>query len=98
QLLAQQYDVSDITTFTGLIPNRDAISHQINSSLLLFTLHGAGASPGHMTGKLFEYLGARRPILGIVSRDFEPGRIIEETGSGVALNAYDGDGIERFLL
>lgn len=98
QRLATRYEVGDITAFTGLIANRESITYQINSSLLLFPLHGSGASPGHITGKLFEYLGARRPILGIVSPDFEAGRIIEETGSGVALNAHDGDSIERYLL
>jgi glycosyltransferase involved in cell wall biosynthesis len=98
QRLAMRYEVGDITHFTGLISNREALGYQVNSSILLFVLNGEGASPGHITGKLFEYLGARRPILGIVSPDFEAARIIRETGAGVAVNADDGEGIERFIL
>jgi hypothetical protein len=74
------------------------LGYQVNSSILLFVLNGEGASPGHITGKLFEYLAARRPILGIVSPDFEAARIIQETGAGVAVSADDAEGIERFLL
>lgn len=81
-----------------MVSNREALGYQVNSSILLFVLNGEGASPGHITGKLFEYLGARRPILGIVKPDFEAGRIIQETGAGVAVNADDTEGIERFLL
>jgi glycosyltransferase involved in cell wall biosynthesis len=96
--LATRYGVCDITHFTGLISNREALGYQVNSSILLFVLNGEGASPGHITGKLFEYLGARRPILGIVSPDFEAARIIKETGAGIAVNADDAESIERFLL
>jgi glycosyltransferase involved in cell wall biosynthesis len=96
--LARRYEVRDITHFTGLVSNREALGYQVNSSILLFVLNGEGASPGHITGKLFEYLAARRPILGIVSPDFEAARIIQETGAGVAVSADDADGIERFLL
>jgi glycosyltransferase involved in cell wall biosynthesis len=96
--LATRYEAGDITHFTGLISNREALGHQVNSSILLFVLNGEGASSGHITGKLFEYLGARRPILGIVSPDFEAARIIQETGAGVAVNGDDAEGIERFLL
>jgi glycosyltransferase involved in cell wall biosynthesis len=96
--IAKRYDVSDVTYFTGLIPNREAMAYEVSASILLFMLHGAGASPGHITGKLFEYLGARRPILGIVSPEFEAAHIIKESGAGVAVGADDTEGIERFLL
>jgi hypothetical protein len=38
---------------------------------------------GILTGKLFEYLAAERPILGVgVNRDSAAARIIRETGAG----------------
>jgi glycosyltransferase involved in cell wall biosynthesis len=92
------FGLDDITRFTGFVPHRDALAHQVSSSLLLLILHGDRANPGVITGKIFEYLGSRRPILGIVPANFEVARIIEETGAGVTVDPSDGSGVERELL
>ena len=93
-----RFGLDDVTCFTGFVPHRDALSRQVNSSLLLLILHGDRANPGVITGKIFEYLGSRRPILGIVPANFEVTRIIEEAGAGVTVDPSDGSGVERELL
>jgi hypothetical protein len=41
---------------------------------------------GNLPGKLFEYLGARRPILGLGFEDGVPARIIRERAAGLFCN------------
>jgi len=90
--------LDDITRFTGFVPHRDALIYQVRSSLLLLILHGDRANPGVITGKIFEYLGSRRPVLGVVPSNFEVARIIYATGAGVTVDPSDAVGIERELL
>jgi glycosyltransferase involved in cell wall biosynthesis len=98
QELATQFGLADVTRFTGFISHREAIKHQVDSSLLLFALHGEAAQPGHITGKLYEYIAANRPILGIVPADFEAAQIIRQTGRGAVFEPTDSEGVERYLI
>jgi glycosyltransferase involved in cell wall biosynthesis len=50
----------------------------------------------HASGKLFEYLTAGRPILGLASGN-EAARIISETSTGITVHPSDVDGIVRSL-
>ncbi|HWN99002.1 MAG TPA: glycosyltransferase family 4 protein [Blastocatellia bacterium] len=98
QELVGRFGLADVTCFTGFVAHREALSHQVRSSLLLLILHGDKANPGVITGKIFEYLGSRRPILGIVPQDFEVARIIVEAAAGVTVDPSDASGVERELL
>jgi hypothetical protein len=54
---------------------------------LLVVAQGA-SSTSVATGKLFEYLAARRPIL-VLGEQTEAARIVADTGAGVATSATD---------
>jgi glycosyltransferase involved in cell wall biosynthesis len=97
QKLIARFGFGDITCFTGFVSHREALSFQARSSELLLILHGDKANPGVITGKIFEYLGSRRPIFAIVPPDFEAARIIRETGSGITVDPKNVEGIERHL-
>lgn len=96
--LLARFDLEKEAHFTGFVSHHESLKHQVNSSLLLFPLHGEGASPGILTGKLFEYLGARRPILGILRSDFEAAGIIQDAKAGVTVEPSNVEAIERCLL
>jgi glycosyltransferase involved in cell wall biosynthesis len=98
QDLLVKFGLAEQANFTGFIPHRESLAYQVNSSLLLFPLHGNGASPGIVSGKLFEYLGARRPILAVIPPDFEAARIINEAKAGVTIEPSNIDEIQRQLL
>jgi hypothetical protein len=90
--------LAEVARFTGFVSHREALGYQVNSSLLLLILHRDKANPGVTTGKLYEYLGSRTPILAIVPPHFEAARIVRETGAGVSVEASDPEGIEGALL
>jgi glycosyltransferase involved in cell wall biosynthesis len=98
QGLITRSGLAEVTRFTGFVSHREALEYQVNSSLLLLILHRDKANPGVTTGKLYEYLGSRTPILAMVPPHFEAARIVRETGAGVSLEASDAEGIEQALL
>jgi glycosyltransferase involved in cell wall biosynthesis len=96
--LVRDFEISDITQFTGFIPHRESLEHQVNSSLLLIVLRESEANPGLVPGKLYEYLGSRTPVLGIMPSDYEAARIIRESDAGAIVGESDDSGIERCIL
>ncbi|HKS39937.1 MAG TPA: glycosyltransferase family 4 protein [Blastocatellia bacterium] len=98
QEVATGLGLSDITSFTGFVSHGESLAHQVNSSMLLLILHGDKTNLGHVPGKLYEYLGARRPVLAIMPSEFEAARIIRETGAGVTVEAKDTAAIDRCLI
>lgn len=98
QELIERFGLGDVTTFSGFVSHREAIGFQVNSSLLLLIVHGDRSNPGLVPGKLFEYLGARRPILGLIPPHFEAARIIADVKAGVTVEPSNIGEIERQLL
>ncbi|MFY9607528.1 MAG: glycosyltransferase [Blastocatellia bacterium] len=96
--LVESFGLEDVSSFTGFLQQREVLRHEVNSSLLLFLVYGEKANPGVLTGKLFEYLGSRTPMLAIVPFDFEAAQIIRDTGAGTVVEPEDDAGIERCLL
>lgn len=98
QEIVTRLGLAGITNFTGFVPHSESLAHQVDSSVLLLILHADQSNPGHVPGKLYEYLGARRPIMAIMPADFEAARLIRETLAGVTVDASDAQGIDRCLI
>lgn len=62
-MLAKQYGVADVVRIHDPVPYKDAVRLQTEADVLLLLLWDTAGERGVYTGKLFEYLGARRPIL-----------------------------------
>lgn len=78
----------------GHLPRPEALSLQRSADgLLLIT---AGSRRHEVTGKLFEYLGAGRPILALADGT-EAARIVQATGAGMSVPAGDAAAARRAL-
>ncbi|MDW8234482.1 MAG: glycosyltransferase [Roseiflexaceae bacterium] len=62
---AQQHGIEHLLDIRDAVPHREALAQQRAADVLLLLLWNDPRERGVYTGKLFEYLGARRPILGI---------------------------------
>ena len=79
-------------------PHRQALELQRDSEALLLLIPDAeGRGRGILSGKVFEYLAAERPILALVPPDGAAAELLRETGAGVVVAPDDVDGIEREL-
>lgn len=58
-------NLDDIVKVFGLVPREEALQRQRESQLLLLLLWNNPKEKGVYTGKVFEYLAARRPIIAI---------------------------------
>ena len=94
--LAKRYGIERYVFWGGLIPHEQALIKQKESWLLLLLEWNDPSAKGVLTSKLFEYLGAKRPILSIGYEEGSIRKIITETGIGVVLN--NPKDIENFLL
>lgn len=84
--LALQAGVAHYVRYWGDVPRDQSLQHQRTASALLLLEIESDNAKGVLTGKLFEYLFAARPILAIGrSPDQAVADVLRDSGCGVAL-------------
>jgi hypothetical protein len=66
--------------------------------LLLLLVNNTPNSKGILTGKLFEYLSVKTPILGIGPIDGDAAIVLNEAKAGIMFNYDDLSGIKAYIL
>jgi Glycosyl transferase 4-like domain len=84
--LAAQQTVRDSIIAHPHIAHPQAAEVQQGADVLLLMQWNDPRDQGHIPAKLFEYLGARRPILGLGLEDGVPATIIRERAAGCFAN------------
>jgi glycosyltransferase involved in cell wall biosynthesis len=64
------------------LPHSEVLIEQRKAALLLLLINDTPNAKLILTGKLFEYLAARRPVICIGPKDGDAAKVIRETGSG----------------
>lgn len=98
--------VEDISNFklTKNVKIIDYVSHskvvefQKISQVLLLIVNDVPNSKGIITGKIFEYLMAKRPILAIAPPNGDLAKIVGETNSGFVLDFNEKDMLKKTIL
>ncbi len=93
----KRLSLEDIVEITGHVSHGKSIEFQLESDLLLLIISPCPKSKSILTGKLFEYIGAKKPILALVP-DGEAKDLIVKEGLGVAVEPKDIDGIEKAIF
>lgn len=76
----------DIVSLNPGVPFTEALKMQREADVLLLLQWNDALEAGNVPGKLFEYLAARRPVLGIGYEGGVPARVLKERGAGRVLN------------
>ena len=80
------------------VPRSRSLELQRDSDALLLLIPEAGGrGRGVLSGKVFEYLAAERPILAAVPPDGAAAELIRDTGAGVVAPADDADALYAAL-
>lgn len=61
-----ELDLDDVVDYRGYLPHRESVKRLQAADVLWLTVGKRPGSETISTGKLFEYMGARKPILGLV--------------------------------
>jgi glycosyltransferase involved in cell wall biosynthesis len=81
------------------VPRRESLRLQRDSDALLLLIPEAGGrGRGILSGKVFEYLAAERPVLAVVPPDGAAAQLVRDTGAGVVAAPEDVDGIRAALV
>ncbi|MEX0928964.1 MAG: glycosyltransferase family 4 protein [Balneolales bacterium] len=93
----EAYGLTDHVIHTGYLPHNEVITRLKSSHVLLDVLKQTPNTKGILSGKIFEYLAAKRPVLLIGSTGSDAAELIRETGAGYSVNFDDAEGIQKII-
>ncbi len=80
------------------LTHSDAIAKQQSSQVLMLLINNSGNAKGILTGKFFEYMAAKRPILAVGPVDGDAATILTETEAGIMVDFNDEIATKEAIL
>jgi glycosyltransferase involved in cell wall biosynthesis len=96
--LITRYKLTDVFKVLVGLPHIDAIREQANASVLLLVIRADFGGIGIYTAKLFEYLGARRPILALAPKEGVAASLVREANAGIVVDSANRQEIKEAIL
>ncbi len=93
-----RFELGPYIKMRGYISHAEAQRRQQRSQVLLLVEIDSEETKGIIPGKLFEYMAAQRPILALGPKDWEAGKIIQETQSGAVFDYRSHDELKKTIL
>jgi glycosyltransferase involved in cell wall biosynthesis len=95
---AERLELGNRLELIPYAPRRRSLELQRDSEALLLLIPEAGGRGlGVLSGKVFEYLAAERPILAVVPPGGAAAKLIEEAGAGIVVGPDDVEGMAAAL-
>jgi glycosyltransferase involved in cell wall biosynthesis len=98
---AKRFDMLDRVIAHGVVPRKQALAAVCGAGLAVVitsvTQSLEAEDKGIVTGKVFEALGLKIPILLVSPSGSDVETVIEETDSGRCFSGYDVDGLAAFI-
>lgn len=91
--LISSLGLDKFTTILGYLDHRTCVRELVEADVLWLTLGNDKQSPG----KVYEYLGAKKPVLACVPDGFIK-QTISETGAAIVVNPDDVNGITKAVI
>jgi glycosyltransferase involved in cell wall biosynthesis len=90
-------DLQGVVEAPGFAPHGQVREEMRASDLLLLILEQVAVADTLYTGKIFEYMGARRPILALAPLQSPLADLVRQTGVGQVVAPDDAGGVARAL-
>jgi hypothetical protein len=94
----QRYGLQEQLLKIDYLSHSEAIAKQNTSQVLMLLINQSGNAKGILTGKFFEYLAAKRPILAVGPTDGDAAVVLNETGAGVMVDFADEQATKTAIL
>ncbi|MFD1315596.1 glycosyltransferase family 4 protein [Namhaeicola litoreus] len=86
------------TNYVDYLPYDEVVKNQNSAQVLLLPINQVPFAKGIITGKVFEYLQSKRPILAIAPKEGDLAEIINETKSGVVIDFREKEKLKEVIL
>ena len=93
-----KHELSENVEIVNYIAHKEVVEFQKKSQVLLLVVNNVPSAKGIVTGKIFEYLMAKRPILAIAPTDGDLAGIIKQTNAGYVVDFNDGVLLKKTIL
>jgi glycosyltransferase involved in cell wall biosynthesis len=93
----EKFKLTPNLVHSSYIPHSEAIKQQRQSQILLLLMLNQPNTGSILTGKLFEYLAAKRPILGIGSPTGDAAKLLLDTQAGVMIDFNSNSVLKKQL-
>jgi len=98
-LLVQKLGLEDVVRLISYVSHRECLELMLSSHLLLLLITAKGShGEGILTGKLFEYLASRRPILAIAPENGVAASMVKSLKAGVVVPADNIELMKKTIL
>ncbi len=95
--LVEEMGLENVVELKGHVSHDKCLQYQADADLLLLIIYTCEWSKSVLTGKLFEYIGARKPILALVPEG-EAKDLITRERLGKTVDPRDIEGIKNTIL
>jgi len=95
--LIEDSHLSGLTKFIPQVAHAKAVEFMQRSDVLLLVIPDVENSEGILTGKLFEYLGSRRPVAALGPVPGDAGRILAECEAGKLFSRSQPAELQNYL-
>lgn len=91
------YNLENIADLKGFVPHKESTQILQNADVLLLVVDNVPNNKGFLTGKLFEYMGTKKPIFAIGPVNGDAHTFIKESHSGAMIDYSDEAGAYNLL-
>jgi glycosyltransferase involved in cell wall biosynthesis len=94
----QKNKLDKYVNIVSYLPHDHIFSHISKSQVLLVFVNKVPSAKGIVTGKIFEYFRANRPIVAIAPIEGDLSKILQTTKTGVCVDFHDRELLKKQLL
>ena len=95
--LQKDFRLTKNLVLINYLPHHRILDYQKNSQMLLVCVNNVPNNRGIITGKIFEYIAAQRPVLAIGPTDGDLAEIIQHTNCGKIVGYNDEESLRTLL-
>ncbi len=93
-----RFELEPYVRLKGYVSHAAAVRKQRSSQVLLLIEIDSEETKGIIPGKLFEYMTAYRPILGVGPRQWEAGKLVQKTQTGQVFDYSAHSELKKVIL
>ena len=93
----EEFELHEQVEYVNYMPHEEVLKYQRSSQVLLLSVNKVPSAKSIITGKVFEYMQSKRPIIGIGTVDGDLSLIMKKTKAGVVVDFDDASSLKSLI-